>query len=632
MSEEYEHGHGNLATARTIRWCLFLVLLFLIIWLWIEPALIYYAHDWMLQYVIYVPGMGTFEDTPYFPGAVAKWAAGLLAHYYFYSAAGAAIITVVAGLLCFGAARFIAAVSGARWLRWLAFAPAFAMIVQCGRYTHLLQANLSLALGVLLLYAYTRLPSRRPVLSFVAFAVLAVVMYLTAVLGFLAFVVPGMLFDVFVRRRWGVGAANLIVAAALPFVASVVLIDLPVTGAYLSALPTSLGNSPTKYLVLLSLVLILPIAGLNWLAGRKLRPMKPTSPETAIGDRSADPRRLIGSSSLLATLVPLLVLAAVARLSINTGVRHSMRFNRFVRCRMWEQALDEAHKIPESHFTRTICHDVNRALYYTGRLGDEMFTFPQVPGTLRGLISRPATYRRAELLYELGHVNGAEHLTHELLEDSQYNPMALQQLATINVIKQMPGAARIFLQTLEKDFIYRDWAREYLAQLEADPRMSGDQYIQHMQLLMPINSATTNPVHSMSLEWVLLELSKRNRGNRMAFEYLMATLLRSGRLDVFDAYLANLDSLDKPPGPIPRHYEEAILLHVAMTGQKADMAARHISDGSRARFERFKLRLRNLDSADDPADVLKEEFGDTYYYYDAFRLDRYKSLVTRLTQ
>ena len=633
MSESPERRHGNPETGGAIRWCMFLALFFLITWIWIEPSVIYYAHGWMMRYVIYVPGMHTFEDTPYLPGAVAKWAAGLLSHYYYYSAVGAAIITIVAGLLCLGADRLIAAVGGARWLRWLAFAPAFAMIVQYGRYTHLLSANLSLLLAVSLLCVYTRLPSRRSVLPFVAFAVLAAVMYLTAVLGFLAFAVPAVLFDAFVRRRWRLGIANLIVAAVLPPVASVVFIDLPVTRAYLlvtkaclSVLPGTLDNNPTKHMVLFGLLLILPIAGLSRLAGRKLRPVKPTSP-----NRSTNPRRLIRSNSLLATLILLLVFAAVAQLSIITGPHHAMRLNRLVRCRMWVQALDEARKIPESHFTPTVRSDVNRALYYTGRLGDEMFTFSQAPAESLSY-ARPSTYRRAELLYELGHVNGAEHLTHELLEVDQYNPTALQRLAMINAIKHLPDASRIFSQALTKDFIYRDWAREHLAKLEADPRLAADQHIQHMRSLMPIESTTARPIFFRMVQHVLLELSKRNKGNRMAIEYLIATHLRDGQLEVFDQYLAGLNSLDKPPDSIPRHHEEAILLHVAMTGRNADLAERHISDQSRARFEQFKLRLGSLRPSDDAADVLKEEFGDTYYYYDAFQLDRCEAIVTRLAQ
>ena len=630
MSEAHECRDGNPGTGTTTRWGLFVLLFFLFVWLWIEPALIYYAHGWMLRYTIYVPGMGTFEDVPYFPGAVAKWVSGLLAHYYYYSVVGAVIITVVAGLLCFGADRFIAAVSGARWLRWLAFAPAFAIIAQCGRYSHFLQANLSLALAMILLWPYTRLASRRSAVLFVVFTVLAAVMYFAAVRGFLAFVVLGVLFDAFVRRRWIAGIVNLIVAVAMPFVASVVLINLQVSWAYLMALAVPMGNDPTRYLVLLSLVLILPVAGLNWLRGRKVRKAKPTLSETAIGDPPAGSCSLLVGNGLIMTLVLLLVFAAVARLSINDGVRHSMRFNRFVRAGMWSEALDEARQIPEPYFTRALCHDLNRALYHTGRLGDEMFAFPQVPGEFAG--RTPATYRLAELLYELGHINGAEHLTHEVLEGSQYNPAALQRLATINVIKEMPDVARVFLRALAKDFVYRDWALEYLSRIEADPQLFGDKYIEQMRLLMPAEDIITGPIYSMPLESVLLALSESNPGNRMAFEYWMAIHLRAGDVAIFERYLVNLTSLGGLPDRIPRHYEEAILLYAAMTGRMTDLAARYVSNGSKERFKQFRLRLGELKAADNPAEAMREEFGDTYYYYDAFRLNRYEALVKRLTQ
>jgi len=635
MSESDGHGHMAGATTVVGRWFLFFALFFLIVWLWIDPKLIYYAHGWMLQYPIYFPGMPTFEDMPYAPGAASRWAAGFCSHYYYYSAAGAAILTAVTWLSCFGADRFIVALGGGRWLRWLTFLPAFAVFAQHGRYSHFLQGNMSLALGLLFLYAYTRLRSKRAALLLVVFMVLSAAMYLAAVSVYGLFVLMAVLFDLFRRRRWPIVIAELCVGSAIPLAASAVLVSLPIADAFALVVPRVSGSDLTACLPLLSIALILPVAAVDWLVRRvSMRGRKSAS--SGDSGKGLPPGRVGVVRWSVATLALLLAFGVFAWLSSDSAIHRSMRFNCFMRRHMWGEALAEARLIPAKYFTNFICHDVNRALFYSqGGLAYDMFSFPQTPRALQHSVERSFAqhaYRRAELLFELGHFNAAEHLSHETLEVANYNPWTLRRLAMINMVKKMPDAAGVFLRALAKDFVHRDWALQQLARLEADPQLDADRQMQVLRSLMPIQDAADSQGHAAPLRALLVPVFARNLGNRMAFEYGMALNLLIGRPAAVVRGLPYLDRLGYRVGEIPRHYEEAILLHEAMTGKAPDLAGRSISSMTSQRFDRFMSGLLGFYSADSAANGLREDFGDTYYYYVAFTLNGYQGIVIRLTQ
>ena len=636
-ANEQSHSRIGAAKATVLRWLLFFLLFLLVIWLWIDPNLIYYAHGWMLQYTIYIPGTPIPEDVPYVPGAASQWAAGYMSHFYFYSAYAAAIVTGVVWLVCFGADRYIVALGGGRWLRWLAFVPALAILFQYGRYSHFLGANVALAAGMLLLYVYTRLPTKQSVLSFVLFVVFTAAVYLGAVEAALAFVVLGLAFEFLVRRRWIVALAGLLVVAAVPWAASALLMNFAPGKAYAALLPAWPVRDPTMDLPVLSLLLILPMAGLDWVARRALSGLRrPASSEDAAADPS--PRRAMTAAWWVATVTLLLALGGGTWLASDPVIRRFTRFNRFMRMRMFDMALAEATEIPRPYFTPIISFDVTRALFHQqGTLVYDMFSFPQsIDGILlgdeRGFVFN--AYRRAELLLEMGHVNASEHLSHEMLEYMSYNPWALRRLATINMAKDLPDAASVFLQELAKDSIpiHREWARRYLARIQSGSDLSDDPDVQYLKSVMPLKDGGYTAGRATSLAELVTYLLAANNGNRMAFEYGMASSLAMGDFGAAVRGVSFLDRLDYPAGQIPRHCEEAILLHMALSGATPDLGDRRISDMARARFSRFTLEIAKSGSAQRAAEALRSAFGDTYYYYVAFSLGKYHAMVSRLTQ
>jgi hypothetical protein len=120
--------------------------------------------------------------------------------------------------------------------------------------------------------------------------------------------------------------------------------------------------------------------------------------------------------------------------------------------------MDVACRLPKDKGTIAINHEINRALYHTGRLPYEMFSFPQNPQAL--LLTRqprPSNLTQlqlCDLFIELGSLNTAEKMAAELLASEGPTGVVLEKLARINVVKDQPQTARVYLNALQKDPIY----------------------------------------------------------------------------------------------------------------------------------------------------------------------------------
>ena len=298
---------------------------------------------------------------------------------------------------------------------------------------------------------------------------------------------------------------------------------------------------------------------------------------------------------------------SIAFLSHDNKLKTTLEVESYALHEMWPEVLEAFHRHPDNLY---IVHTVNRALYHTGRLPYDMFSYPQHPDALfiTSKIHVKAFWRRSHIYIDLGVMNLAESALVESLVDLGERPMILKRLALINMAKGNIGTARTYLGALSKTLFDTEWANYYLDRIESDPNLSTDKEIQRVrQLMMEAEYGFTTYVP----EKILLELLQKNRQNRMAFEYLMAWYMLTKQLNKFVQNLDRLDDFDYPD--IPRHYQEAILIYEAFTGKKVDLKEQQISNRTlrRARIfgnivNRFSSRNR-MQAAGD--------FGDTYFFY-----------------
>jgi len=562
--------------------------------------------------------------------------AARLCHYYYYSWAGAVIITLIAWLLCVGSDKLITTVSGGR-LRWLRFIPAIFLLAQHGRYyPFLLAENLALLLALFFLYLYTRMPLQGAGLRLVVFIVFSAVMYAAAVQLFLVFVLLCGIFEFFNNRRWTIGLSYFFSALLIPYLANTFVFDLSLIEAYHSILSFPSQLALKEKILAFSFFSFFPIVGFGcglWqLLAKKHKPKKGKS-----GKKLKFLRSYRGTHArfsifagirqgkikwFLETLALLILTAGVVRFTYDPIARQNQRIDYFARHKMWNELLQQARQSSLESYDMFICHDVNRALYHTGRLLYDMFLYPQhYAGLLLTSNKRLPKQMMVQIwvkssntLYELGHINDAENASYEALSTLGYYPEGLLRLALINIIKGQTDAARTFLYALSKDFLYEDLAKQYLQRLETDPLLSTDEEIQRIRSFM----LTEDSINKTTPK----DLLEKNKHNRMAFEYLMAFFLLTGQHSVGAHSVRYLDNFDYPKSEIPRHLEEAILLYTAMTGKKVDLHGRRINAETVHRFQKFmrqfQLHKQDLQTA---AKTLEKEFGDTYYYFYLFLLD-----------
>ena len=121
---------------------------------------------------------------------------------------------------------------------------------------------------------------------------------------------------------------------------------------------------------------------------------------------------------------------------------------------------------------------------------------------------------------------------------------------------------------------------------------------------------------------VLLEnLLRRNSGNRMAMEYLLAIDLLLRDVRGVAAALSRLDDGAYPA--LPPLYEEALLIHgikqpneLVATGGGVFYRGRRISEPTVDKFRRFRQIMRRYGGPNEEAEpVVAGELGDSYFFY-----------------
>ena len=190
-------------------------------------------------------------------------------------------------------------------------------------------------------------------------------------------------------------------------------------------------------------------------------------------------------------------------------------------------------------------------------------------------------------------------------------PDILWILARINVLKNRPKAARIFLNVLSQIPFQGTRAKAMLAQIESDPLLNGDPATARIRCRMATNDL---PHAGLPLDALLESLLKADPQNRMAFEYLMAHYLLTLDLEKAVDRLSELDSLGYQG--IPRDYEQALLLWERRQRVEISLKGQRVRAETLDRFRRFTeaLKERLYETAQGRA-FLEKEFGDTYWFY-----------------
>ncbi|MCL4854088.1 MAG: hypothetical protein KJZ78_22240, partial [Bryobacteraceae bacterium] len=305
----------------------------------------------------------------------------------------------------------------------------------------------------------------------------------------------------------------------------------------------------------------------------------------------------------------------VSWLSLDSLTQTVLETDYYAEQGQWSEVLRSAGRMPKGIYNHRCNRNVMQALCHTGRLGDEMFRYPQ---QRVDLLSTPkehqdlgSSLQESRLFLDVGQVNQAERSACEALAILGEKPAILEQLAIIHVVKGRPEAARVFLKALAKHPFHRHSAEDMLQRLEVDPTLKSDRLVSRIRSNMPSRDSV---VQLTSVEDWLKDLLERNPKNRMAFELLMAHYLCGKRPDMVVANLPHLKAFSCTR--IPRYYQEALVAHSLSRGSAPPVSGAEIDPQALRRAEDFS---RLMSSAANPeealAAVVEAGLGDSYFFY-----------------
>ena len=245
----------------------------------------------------------------------------------------------------------------------------------------------------------------------------------------------------------------------------------------------------------------------------------------------------------------------------------------------------------------------NVALAQKGELPLRLLDYPMPFGAEGLSFAWKSDSRQSEygaIPYEaVGHINEAYRWESEALVVWGATPRRLEALARYNLAMGRPEAAKTFIKLLAKAPFRAADAAALMEMAES----GGDGGLRYS-----LRGVSQEPAKWANVADITPELEAivaADPENGIARQYLLCELLLRNKVSRFTQLLPALH----PDGPLPRLYQEALMLSALVPGAEPAMESRI---DSRVK-EDFRNYLHMAETA-HPA-ILKESFGNTYWYY-----------------
>jgi len=464
--------HSSQGLGRLLQSFLFFILFYLYLWFYVDLRLMYHGAGIITNFPVFYKGWTFFMPFLTYPGGPVEYLSAFLSQFFYYSWAGALVVTVQAWLLSVCVDNLLKAANLPR-IRWICFILPILLLVLYTRYAYYFATTMALLTALLIACLYIKLTLlRTKTLScLITFLSLSVILYYLAGGAFLHFAVVCAIYDLIFRFRWKMSLFCLLFAAVIPYVMGLLIFRVSILDAFCNSLPFSwkiLYYEVRKrlvtivYLLYLLLPLTLFVFGILQILWKRLHFVKGRNKKK---HRNKSSNLLLKIFSMyrhslkfkwaVESLLLIAMAGSVVFFSRNENLRTRFKVDYYSYHKMWPELLTSAQHNAEDPF---IAHAVNRALYNVGRLGYDMFSWPQNPDYL--FLSdkkyKWLYWQIFDVFLDIGIVNMAENALTECLEGIGSRPMVLQRLALINMVKGNLGSAKIYLGKLSKTLFHAD--------------------------------------------------------------------------------------------------------------------------------------------------------------------------------
>lgn len=577
------------------------------VYYWVDPRLIY-ERGWApfyLEWPFFVRAAGR-------PGGLIAYAGAYVLQFYQLRAVGSLITTALTALIVISCSKVFRPTSTAE--KVLSLVPGFAALVLATRYSgRLIDAYAGFLLAIFLFMGWRKLKLAFPRWQTATTVVgSAVALWVGGILPALSFAIAAGIAAV-TRKALAVAWPCWLPAVGVAGFWAVNWRHLTKDAFGLQSDAVTLA---TRIVLFASLVVLSSLWALRARvpATENMLPRENPITGSRAGVRSAGPRSSCSGKLVLAATI--IVGSAALFLVTDRQARLLGLIELAALEQRWQEVLTAASKVKAGP-TPVVRLAIARALFHTGKLHKELFSYPQrkgvevLPWLKEGL---EICDLLGDTMLELGQINLAEHFVHESLELKGERPRTLWQLARIYALKDEPKAAAVFLNRLARVPFHRARAEKRLEMLKSNPTLSAEPDISRIR---PLRVTTDIAESGLPTEVILTQCLSSNKRNRMAFELLLAHYLLEGKLEQL---VKNLDMLGEfGIWETPRHIEEAILLYNSISSTPAGLPAeRRLSNASVQKFEQFRAIVAAKGGADVAKEELSSKFGDTYWFYYLF--------------
>jgi hypothetical protein len=580
---------------------LFFLFLFFYYLLVFDPSLYYHYHQ-----PIFFFDKTYLKEFLLYPGGAVELITQFFLQFFYFNLFGAFFVSALSSSVFIIIYKFIKKIGGFKYSLILSFLPVFSLLIIQNHYNYPLILTVKYLFALILFLVYVKTPER-----YKAFLIpLSCLVYY--ILGggiYLFYIVLCVLHELLFRedsKKYIYAGLNVVVYLIYSYIAARYLFIITLKEAYLYIAPHRFyiwpfNFNPSLYFYLFFLFFpALQIALFVYLRYTKVKVKKQN-------------KLLAGFHSISAQSI-LIILAAVLLLtfSFDWQEKKKIQIDYLAEQGRWNELLSISREIDKYNFR--VFFNVNRALYHTGQLLDNLFTYPQLIGSnglfIDKISARQAAVSISDLYFDLGHIKAAQVMAYEGQTKFKNNPRILKRIVITNIINEKYGVAKKFLDLLDKSILHKKWVRHYRKYLFNDSLIKSDRLIQLKRKQTPKSDffiTTGDP--EVDLMGLLIE--KGN--NKMAFEYLMAYYLLEYRLKDLAKHLDKFKKLGYRK--YPRHIKEASLLIRAIYPSKNIAFAYSINQQTIKQFDQFNRILSKFGNKEKAKEILKKGFYNTYWYY-----------------
>lgn len=572
---------------KTLGILFFFVAYMLYMWLWINPSL------YLIKvYPAFFTDISFLQEYLDFPGKPAAYISRLIIQLYRFPFVVSLIITVISGTLYVCILHIF---KGKRFRYGIAFIPVFVLMLMHNDYRYSIRFDLDILMIFFFLYLCISSFRYRSWLSHISLPVLLIVLlYLNGIFSALLFICLLFIIQLF-RKEKLIRFAEWTVGIVLVFIVFHYLYNLSYHDLHQEYVDMSRIYSYSFYPFILYIsVLLTPIIAFLSQCIQSIR----VKPVYAIS---------------ICLLTIFLVLFFTFDMNEKRGLyvqHHALNGN-------WEKALGYAAvcKYPD----KDVILYTNQALYFTGKMYDDLFLYNQSLGS-EGLLNTEITnysgiVPNQDVFLHLGAISLSIIWGTEATNVYGANPYVLKNLVKAYLAGGYMIEADKILNQLEHTLFDKKWAKQYRVFVNDTSLINQDpEFRTYKQAQAPLAVVSTqNTLMNLYL------LMKDSNTNKMAYDYLLVASLLDHKIEYFASYLTGLKDFGYTS--IPKIYFEGLVYNSLYSPQSPVNIRDYSFDPDIIyRFDTFRQDLRKaLQDPESTQEVLEDAYKDTYWYYLLFR-------------